>query len=127
MSDAFVEHVNITVKNPEASAKMFHDLFGWQVRWKGAALNGGTTLHVGGTSSYVALYSAGGNETSDSDRYQTPGALNHLGIVVDDIENVRARVIAAGFAPGEMYDYEPGRRFYFDDMNGIEIEVVSYQ
>jgi len=23
-------------------------------------------------------------------------------------------------------DYEPGRRFYFDDKRGLEIEVVSY-
>ena len=23
-------------------------------------------------------------------------------------------------------DYEPGRRFYFDDPSGFEVEVVSY-
>ena len=32
----------------------------------------------------------------------------------------------AGFEPHSHGDYEPGKRFYFDDENGIEFEVVSY-
>lgn len=127
MSEAYVEHVNVTVHDPKATAQMFCDLFDWQIRWQGEAINGGTTIHVGGKKSYVAVYSAGGDDPLPHDRYETPGALNHLAIVVDDIDRTEARVRAAGFTPGQLYDYEPGRRFYFDDMNGIEIEVVSYQ
>jgi hypothetical protein len=37
-----------------------------------------------------------------------------------------ARVIAAGLRPFSHADYEPGRRFYFLDPDGIEYEVVSY-
>ncbi len=126
MSEAFVEHVNLTVHDPDATAQMFCDLFDWKIRWKGDAINGGISVHVGGQKSYVALYSAGGEDPTPFDRYRTPGALNHLAIVVDDIDQTEARVRAAGFVPGELYDYEPGKRFYFDDVNGIEIEVVSY-
>ncbi|MEZ5340555.1 MAG: hypothetical protein R2706_03650 [Acidimicrobiales bacterium] len=39
---------------------------------------------------------------------------------------MEARVIAAGFEPYNHGDYEPGRRFYFDDADAIEFEVVSY-
>jgi hypothetical protein len=28
--------------------------------------------------------------------------------------------------PGVEHDYEPGKRFYFREENGIEFEVVSY-
>ncbi len=49
-----------------------------------------------------------------------------MGIVVDDLDAVEQRVIAAGLTPTNHDDYEPGRRFYFDDPDGIEFEIVSY-
>ena len=42
-----IEHVNITVPDPKASAAKLCELFGWHVRWQGDALNGGFTVHVG--------------------------------------------------------------------------------
>ena len=125
MSQAILEHVNVTVGDPKATADMLCDIFGWQVRWKGDAKDGGTTYHVGGADSYVAVYSKGGNATT-GDSYETPGALNHIGVVVDDIEAIDQRVQKAGFTTHSHADYEPGKRFYFDAHDGIEIEVVSY-
>jgi catechol 2,3-dioxygenase-like lactoylglutathione lyase family enzyme len=52
--------------------------------------------------------------------------LNHVGVVVEDLDATEAKVRAAGFAPHSHADYEPGRRFYFHDRDGIEFEVVSY-
>jgi glyoxylase I family protein len=52
--------------------------------------------------------------------------LNHIGVEVDDLDATEARVIAAGLTPFNHGDYEPGRRFYFFDPDGIEYEVVSY-
>ena len=43
-----------------------------------------------------------------------------------DLDAVEARVKQAGFTPGNHADYEPGRRFYFTEGNGVEIEVVRY-
>ena len=39
---------------------------------------------------------------------------------------VEAKIKALGYPTHSHADYEPGRRFYFDDENGIEFEVVSY-
>ena len=127
MSDAILEHVNVTVSNPEKTAKMLCELFGWHIRWQGAAKNNGHTIHVGGTHSYVAVY---GTKTPDGHADKTSnkvGSLNHIGVVVDNLDKIERRVKKAGFSPYNHGDYEPGRRFYFDDHDDIEIEVVSYQ
>ena len=58
--------------------------------------------------------------------YRHWGGLNHIGLVVEDLEAVETSVRAAGYTPHSHADYEPGRRFYFDDDNGIEFEVVAY-
>ena len=52
--------------------------------------------------------------------------LNHIGLVVDDLDGAEAVVAAAGLVPFNHMDYEPGRRFYFFDWDGIEFEIVSY-
>ena len=127
---AYLEHVNITVADPKKTAAMLSDLFGWHTRWEGTVLNGaGYTVHVGTNDSYVAVYS--GTDPAQTvlkadASYQTRGGLNHLGVVVDDLDAVEAKVKALGFAAHSHADYEPGRRFYFHDTDGIEIEVVSY-
>ena len=122
-----IEHVNITVKDPQVTAAMLNDLFGWEIRWQGEAINGGFTIHVGTQSDYLALYTGpGGNQTAAQNSYAQLGGLNHVGIVVDDLDGVEARVKAAGFTPTNHGNYEPGRRFYFDDSDGVEYEIVSY-
>lgn len=126
MSDAFLEHVNVTVSDPDKTAQRLVDLFGWHIRWKGEARNGGTTIHVGSDASYIAVYSLGTPAGTKEDSYGTKGALNHIGIVVDDIDATEARIKKAGYHTHNHGDYEPGRRFYFDEDDGIEIEVVSY-
>ena len=58
--------------------------------------------------------------------YETRGGLNHIGVVVEDLDATEARVKAEGYATHSHADYEPGRRFYFDGPAGIEFEVVAY-
>jgi glyoxylase I family protein len=58
--------------------------------------------------------------------YSTRTGLNHIGVVVDDLTEIEKRVKAEGFEPHSHADYEPGKRFYFDGPEGVEIEVVSY-
>ena len=127
---AQLEHVNVTVSDPKRTAQMLIDLFGWRVRWEGSAMAGaGYTIHVGSDDSYVALYSGSDPDQTVPKRdasYQTRGGLNHIGVVVDDLDAVEDRVKAMGLIPKSHADYEPGRRFYFDDPDGVEIEVISY-
>lgn len=118
MRRASLEHVNITVSDPARTAALMTVLFGWEVRWQGPSKMGGHTVHVGPEDCYLAVYSNGSAPPS--------GRLNHVGVVVGDLDAVEARVLAAGFATHNHGDYAPGRRFYFNDHDDIEFEVVSY-
>ena len=126
MSEPRIEHVNVTVRDPERAAKLMEELFGWHVRWQGPALNGGRSIHVGSDRHYLALYTGRGATYSAND-FAKGRPLNHIGVEVDDLAAVEAKVVAAGLRPFNHDDYEPGRRFYFLDPDGIEYEVVSYR
>lgn len=126
MNKARIEHVNVTVRHPERTADMLCDLFGWKIRWQGPSKMGGHTVHVGTDDDYLAVYAtvaSGADPTFSADAQQ---GLNHIGVLVDDLDATEARVKAAGLEPFNHADYEPGRRFYFLDADGIEFEVVSY-
>lgn len=125
MTSLSIEHVNITVSDPDRTAALMQALFGWHIRWRGPALNNGQTIHVGTDDHYLALY------TQPAATYSAAGfakgaPLNHIGVVVDDLDAAEASVRAAGLTPFNHADYEPGRRFYFLDHDQIEYELVSY-
>jgi catechol 2,3-dioxygenase-like lactoylglutathione lyase family enzyme len=125
MASPRIEHVNLTVSDPDRAARMMERVFGWKVRWQGPARDGGRTIHIGSDDHYVSLYT--GREAGQTDaRFAKGRPLNHIGILVDDLEGTEQRVMEAGLTPFSHGDYEPGRRFYFLDSDGIEYEVVSY-
>lgn len=117
----FVEHVNLAVTDCRASADFYESIFDWRTRWEGSAL-GGRTVHVGDDRSYLALFTAEPASATPS----TPSPLNHVGIVVDELDTVAERLRERGVRTFSHSTYEPGSRFYFFDPDGIEIEVVSY-
>ncbi|MGR3837945.1 MAG: VOC family protein [Cognatishimia sp.] len=121
-----LEHVNITVADANASAEQLVKIFGWRIRWQGASMDSGYTVHVGEDDSYVAYYSPQAALGEAPEKYTQQGAINHIGVVVDDLAATEARVRAAGYQPHSHYDYEPGERFYFNGPDGVEFEVVSY-
>lgn len=134
MAIARVEHANITVRDPLGTANLLVDLFGWHIRWQGVGIYEGYTVHVGGEDSYLALYKRDSKDVSldlptlepDNSSYNHPTGLNHIGIVVDGLEHTESRIKRAGFKTHSHADYEPGKRFYFHDNDGLEFEVVSY-
>lgn len=123
---AQLEHANITVTDPDKTAEWMTKLFGWHVRWQGDAMAGGRTVHIGTDTHYVALYSPKGGTSPADRRYDTLGALNHIGVVVNDLDAAEMAIKAHGFSTENYADYEPGRRFYFLDHDGIEFELVQY-
>ena len=125
MAVARIEHVNLTVRDSERSAALLERLFGWKVRWKGPSQNGGRTVHVGTDAQYLALYT-GRDAAYGDDQFAKGRPLNHVAVEVDDLDGMEERVVEAGLTPFSHGDYEPGRRFYFFDPDGIEFEVVSY-
>ena len=122
MPAARLEHANITVSDPERSAALFQELCGWHERWRGPSQISGWTIHVGTAQAYLAIYTDEGS----GGPYDKGAPLNHIGIEVDDLDAAEAVVVAHGLDPFGHGDYEPGRRFYFFDWDGIEFEVVSY-
>jgi len=126
MGKATLEHVNVTVTDPKRTADLMGELFGWRIRWQGSAANDGFTIHVGTDDSYIAVYSMGVPDECDITGYAQKGGLNHIGIVVDDLDATEERVRNAGYTPHSHANYEPGRRFYFHDHDAIEFEVISY-
>lgn len=83
-------------------------------------------MHVGSADSYVALYTQNKTSPSSGSSYSQVASLNHLGFVVPDLDEVEKRVRAEGMEPINFGDYEPGKRFYVHDSDGIEYEFVSY-
>lgn len=123
---AILEHVNITVTDPQKTAGMLCRVFDWHIRWEGPSLNKGYTVHVGSEDSYLALYSPQKIEQSDLPRFERRGGLNHIALVVTDLDIVKTKIKAEGYTPRHHANYEPGRRFYFFDEDEVEYEVVSY-
>ena len=126
-TETVLEHANITVTDTHATAAWMQAVFGWHIRWEGDSIHDGYSLHIGGAQSYLALYSPPAEIAPSGNTYRTRGGLNHLAVVVDDLDAVEERVKAAGFSPNSHGDYEPGRRFYFHDADNIEYEVVQYR
>ncbi len=125
MKNAILEHVNMTVSDPQRSADLMRDLFGWHIRWEGPSMLGGHTIHVGTDDQYLALYTNEKVQAADP-QFRKGEPMNHVGMTVDNLDAVEAKVVAAGLEPFGHEDYDPGRRFYFFDWNGIEFEIVSY-
>lgn len=121
-----LEHVNMTVSDADETAAMMGALFGWRIRWRGACKSGGYAVHVGDDERYVALYSPVKALNPPSESLNRVGAVNHLGVLVDDLAAAERRVLAFGLKTHSHQTYDPGSRFYFHDSDGIEYEVVSY-
>jgi catechol 2,3-dioxygenase-like lactoylglutathione lyase family enzyme len=126
MDMARLEHVNVTVADPDKTAALLCGLFDWQERWAGRGMQTGRTVHVGGADSYVALFSYGDPVEGERESYRTRGGLNHIAVVVEDLETAEGRIRTAGYVTENHADYEPGRQLYFTEENGIEIQVVCY-
>jgi hypothetical protein len=133
MKEAYLEHANITVSNPDATASILCNIFGWQIRWSGEAMDNGYTVHVGGTDSYLAIYTNDQVSASANNDGRTIKNLNHLGIIVDDLAAIETRVIVAGYKPHNHRHYQnegsnskPSSNFYFHIIDELEIEVIHY-
>lgn len=120
---ARLEHVNIRVSDPDRTAAFLTRLCGWHERWRGPSALGGWTIHLGAETDYIALYQG---DTPLPGPFAKGQPLQHIGLLVDNLDAAEQVVIAEGLEPFNHGDYEPGRRFYVFDWDGIEWELVSY-
>ena len=121
-----LEHINISICDAQNTAQLLEQIFEWKIRWQGPSIMGGHSIHVGTDNQYIALYSEGKTTTKLNAQQRLAGGFNHIGVVVDNLAQIEQRVIDAGLMPHSHQDYEPGQRFYFNDSEGVEYEVVSY-
>ncbi|MHC5023127.1 MAG: VOC family protein [Planctomycetota bacterium] len=123
----FLEHVNLTVSDLDRSVDFYSRLLGLRIRWQRAASEDlPAAAHVGDERHYIAMFQAAPGTSAPSADYEAVG-LNHFGFVVDDLDAARARLLDLGVNPHSEADYEPGRRLYFFDPDGIEVELVEYE
>ena len=102
MPNGTIEHANLTVSDIERSSDLFRKLLGWRERWRGEAMNGGETIHVGDDRSYLALYT----DRQPHDRFAKGAPLNHVGFTVDDLDAAERVVIEAGLEPFNHADHD---------------------
>jgi catechol 2,3-dioxygenase-like lactoylglutathione lyase family enzyme len=124
-----LEHVNLTVSELDRSLQFYREAFGFEVRWQGKCLINAEVkpaAHVGvpGEPFYLALFE--GDAAGPAQRDYAPPGINHFGFRVEDLDLAKQRAEAAGAKVHLEFEYEPGRRFYVTDPDGIEIEVVTY-
>src|SRR5687768_3293968 len=95
MSQGRIEHVNLTVTDIERTAALFEKLLGWRQRWRGPAMNKGETIHVGDDTAYLALYT----DRADHSGQAKGRPLNHVGLLVDDLDAAERIVLDHGLTP----------------------------
>ena len=88
----FLDHVNISVIDLEASIRLYQEVFGWKVRWRGATTFGKPAAHVGDDQQYIGLIQVTRDDPQRPD-YSRPG-LNHFGIVVESLDDEGGRRLA---------------------------------
>lgn len=124
-----LEHANLVVADLEPALAFLSAAFpDWRVRGQGESEWYGTArrwLHFGDDDFYVTINDDGEGEARDLQGH-TPG-LAHLGFVVSGLDDVVARLKAAGYEPRLFGPVHPHRRnVYFLDVNGLEFEFVEY-
>ena len=122
----FLEHINMTVSDLDRSIYFYTTLLGLKLRWRREAGEDTAAAHVGDDRHYLALFQAGSGASPARSDYEAVG-LNHFGFVVDDLDEARDRLVDLGISAHSEANYDPGRRLYFLDPDGIEVELVEYQ
>jgi catechol 2,3-dioxygenase-like lactoylglutathione lyase family enzyme len=121
-----LEHVNLTVADLDRSIDFYCRLLGFRVRWRRDGGEDRPAAHIGDDRVYLALFEAPPSRNGRAPLDYDAVGLNHFGFVVDDLAAMKQRLAELGVAPKSEADYEPGRRLYFLDPDGIEVELVEY-
>jgi len=125
----YLEHANITVNNLEHAIRFFQTAFPDFVIRGGGESNGRKWIHLGNDITYIALNQSMDQPlepTMNVKNYSKSG-INHLGFVVEDVQIIADRLLAAGFNRDYPKQEEKYRiRDYFADSDGNEYEFVQY-
>jgi catechol 2,3-dioxygenase-like lactoylglutathione lyase family enzyme len=123
-----LDHANLTVRDLDGAVRFLCTAFpDFRVRGRGPDWSGSRWLHVGNDETYLALHQARREAAEPWLPYSGKPGLNHLGFEVEDVEALRARLLAAGYADSTVPNGHPHRkRVYFRDAEGNDWEFVEY-
>ena len=124
-----LEHINLTVADLERSIAFYCELLGLRVRWQREGSPGMcAAAHVGNDEQYIALFQAEkvADERGGVARDYDVVGFNHFGFIVENLDERVAWLRTAGMTVRVPEEYDPGRRAYFDDPDGFEVELVEY-
>ena len=122
-----LEHANISVRDISGMIRFLQTAFPeFRVRGEGINPAGTRWVHVGTDDTYIAL-SESRVEPGSFRPYSGAPGVNHLAYVVDDVEALRQRLVAAGYEDSTPPNAHPHRkRQYFYDSEGNDWEFVEY-
>lgn len=124
-----MEHANICVRDVDEMVRFLTTAFPeWRRRGEGKRMNGDSTwMHLGDDDTYIALRPASHDCDKQWKPYTGSPGINHLAYVVDDVDALEQRMLAAGFTESTVSNKHPHRkRVYFNDPEGNDWEFVEY-
>ncbi len=123
------EHANITVPNIDAAlAFLLNAAPDFQIKTDQTHQDSYRWVHIGNENCYFALQESHSPSVSKDTRkpYQNI-AVNHIGMIVDDLDNIQLNLLALGYEQnGDITQEKHGRRLYFYDKAGFEWELIEY-
>ena len=121
----YLEHANLTVNNLTKTILFFQSAFPhFKIRAKGNDTR--EWVHLGDDYTYIAINQTVGNTSSDRENYDDLG-INHIGFVVEDVNEIVSQLTKAGFNRDYPRQEEKFRiREYFADSDGNQYEFVQY-
>jgi catechol 2,3-dioxygenase-like lactoylglutathione lyase family enzyme len=122
-----LEHANIVVRDIDTMVRFLKTAFPqFAIRREGKG-DGPRWLHIGTDDTYIALNEATREPEEAWRPYTGKPGVNHLGYEVDDVEELRRRMVAAGYRDSTVPNSHPYRkRAYFYDPEGNDWEFVQY-
>lgn len=120
-----LEHANITVNNLKLAIDFFKTAFP-HFKIRGGGKETREWIHLGDDDTYLALNQATGLQKTLDKNYNRIG-INHLGFVVNNVEEIAQRLLAKGYKRDYPKQIEKYRiRDYFADSEGNQYEFVEY-
>ena len=123
-----LEHANLCVSDIDGMIKFLQTaLPDFIIRHDETDNEGDRGVHIGNDQTYIALNNSTQKDSTDWAPYSGMPGVNHLGYMVDSVEQVRSRLRAAGYTESTVENNHPFRkRLYYYDPEGRDWEFVEY-
>ena len=120
-----IDHVALSVRDVERSAQWYMDILGFERRHAG--LWNGVPVFVGKQNTAVALFPVRGDTHSDSGSHGQPRILHFALRATRSDFSAAQQELKAREIEFEFQDHEISHSIYFQDPDGHEIEITTYE